>query len=249
VGRPPRLRLKPAYLALLELRLAGATRYQALYEAVWQLYPALQLAVNTAALRSALGEYGLKVMGGLLTSSVVTAAVGALAATGGLPSRFELTFPLSPLEFIAVDLVASYLKSLLSVAISFLAAYAVTGLEPPRLALAVAVGYLGSLGAYGYSSALGALIHRRSLLQRLALQLLSSTLLSLTPVYFPLAVLPAQLRLASLLNPSTWAIEAARGVIERGALEPASLLGLLACSLAWFAAGLLSAYRRYRGLI
>jgi ABC-type polysaccharide/polyol phosphate export permease len=107
----------------------------------------------------------------------------------------------------------------------------------------VLASYVASLGIFGLVSLVG---YRVKNIQRLSIAatLSSAVLAYLSPLYFPLEVLPEHLRVAVMLNPPSLAIELVRKAIFTAMLDANTFVLMLAVNLAWFLAGFLAIMKK-----
>jgi ABC-type polysaccharide/polyol phosphate export permease len=110
------------------------------------------------------------------------------------------------------------------------------GFSLASLLSVVLASYVASLGIFGLVSLAG---YKVKNIQRLSIvATLSSAVLSyLSPLYFPLEVLPGHLRVAVMLNPPSLAVELVRRAIISGVLDAGTFALMLLVNLAWFLAG------------
>lgn len=209
-------------------------------------------------LEFALLPYGLMLYGGALQFHVVV--VTALVATSTLSAALAaavlhvvelrlglldqiLQVPLPRYIVLIARALAAVTAALPPAVLSVLLSWAYVPVTVTFVAVSLVASILAGLSLVGLASLVGSLskdISRASF----AVSLASSALTLLSPVYFPLSVLPRWLAALMLFNPLTPAIELARSVALSGALDVTSAVALPVSSVVWLTAGIVALKRR-----
>ncbi|MEM1610867.1 MAG: ABC transporter permease [Sulfolobales archaeon] len=136
---------------------------------------------------------------------------------------------------------------------------AVAGIPVPIMVLALAIPYIGfslismaaviiaslviPLGVIGVASLIGYLVKNLPRLS-IAISLSSSALTYLSPLYYPLDVLPNIIRILVMANPASLGVELIRRSIIQGILDINLIPPLLLVNLAWFLTGMAAMLRK-----
>jgi lipopolysaccharide transport system permease protein len=225
-------------------------RYQGSFFGVaWSLVtPLLMLAVYTFVFSVVFGaRWGGAQQGGRLTFAVVLFA-GLLVfnlfgeAINRAPSLIlvnanyvkRVVFPLEVLPVVAL-LAALFHMLIALLAWAAIAVFALHGLPwtVVLLPLVLAPLLVGTLGLTWILSSLG--VYARDIGQ--VTSILTTVLMFLSPIFFPVSAVPERFRAVMLANPMGFLIESARGVLIWGTMPDWGMLALLwlgAGSLAWF---------------
>src|SRR5579864_2695275 len=145
----------------------------------------------------------------------------------------KVVFPLDVLAWVA--LVAATLRLFFSAAILMVFYVAIEGLPPvSALALPVVAAPLAllSLGCVWFLSALGVYLRDT----RQGMIVITPAIMFMSPVFYPMAVVPEPVRTILYANPLSFAIESARRALFEGhwpSLPGLAIYTLLACFLAW----------------
>lgn len=146
----------------------------------------------------------------------------------------KVVFPLEILPVVTIT--AVLLQALMSFAILFVAKLALQGSVTPWLALfplTLLPAALLALGFGWFLASLGVFLRDIGPVVALALQVL----MFVTPIFYPITVVPERLRPILYFNPLTVSVECFRQVVlwdrapDWGLLGAATLLGLLCCQL------------------
>ncbi len=181
-------------------------------------------------------------MGLLVTSiflpSTITALYTIIELGIGLLDKY-LTLPIPRHQVVLARFLASALLGLINVTVALILA-SIYGVHiTPLGALAVylmsIVLSLGVTGVVLFLSARNLDVQRASLMA----SIVNIILLNLSPLYFPLSVMPPALQVIMLINPASGVVEALRAIIlGRGWCSvPTLILVSLVLNLAWFSAG------------
>jgi ABC-type polysaccharide/polyol phosphate export permease len=135
----------------------------------------------------------------------------------------------------------------------------VAGMPIPIMVLVLAIPYTGfslvstiaviiasliiPLGVIGVASIIGYFVKNLPRLS-IAISLSSSALTYLSPLYYPLDVLPNTIRILVMVNPASLGVELIRRSIVQGILDINLIPHLLLVNLAWFLAGMAAMLRK-----
>jgi ABC-type polysaccharide/polyol phosphate export permease len=135
----------------------------------------------------------------------------------------------------------------------------VAGMSIPIMVLVLAIPYTGfslvstiaviiasliiPLGVIGVASIIGYFVKNLPRLS-IAISLSSSALTYLSPLYYPLDVLPNTIRILVMVNPASLGVELIRRSIVQGILDINLIPHLLLINLAWFLAGMTAMLRK-----
>ncbi len=135
----------------------------------------------------------------------------------------------------------------------------IAGMPIPIMVLILAIPYIGfslisiaavaiasiiiPLGVIGVASMIGNFVKNLPRLS-IAISLSSSALTYLSPLYYPLDVLPNIIRVLVIVNPSSLGVELIRRSIVQGILDISLIPPLLLVNISWFLAGMTAMLRK-----
>lgn len=182
------------------------------------------------------------IIGGTISGATV-AAIYFLAETSLEALDRVLQVPLPLWVVLLYRFLVSATGGLVVSAFVWLLALPYLGFSPVSLFSVLLASYVASLGIIGVVSLAG---YKVKSLQKLSIatSLASATLTYLSPLYFPLDVLPVHIKVAVMLNPPSLAVELVRKAVISATLSTGLVASMLAVNLTWFSAGLLALMRR-----
>ena len=233
-------------LQLARRRLAA--RYRgSLLGGLWAvIHPVLMLCVYTFVFSTVLRarasfsadsrtDFALFLFSGLTVYSVFSEVVND-APRLVLSNRGYIQHLLFPVEVLSwVSVVSSLFTFLVSFTILIAFSYVVNGLPPVTalfVPLLVVPVILLSLGLSWLLSSIGTFLQDLSQ----GINVATTALLFLSPIFYPLSAMPEQIKTYGFLNPFIFTVETIRGVLFHGAVPDFRMLGaltLVAFLVAW----------------
>jgi len=229
-----------AYISLYEL----ITIYRRRFELV--LTPIITIAMAMAITPMGLSLYGSSIELHKVVISGIAIA-GTIAGSAASSSYYMVEASLEAFEKLlqvpaprwAILAARSISASTIGIPITVVAitlASPYIGFSILSLAAAALASYMLSLGVIGVVSTAGYFVKN---LQRLSLavSIASSALSQMSPLYYPLDVLPGHIRLLVMLNPASLAVELLRRSILLGSIDLGLLPELALINTAWLSTG------------